>query len=198
MSTDPPAWRNAPDPVGFRSYGGCDAVLRIEGEQLRLEVRSAKKFVVAFGVLFIPAFALTAWFAIPDWNTKVFFAVGGAAVGLFTFGLVYWLMDYHERLGDYLVIDRQTHIVLLPRCKARFPLDQVFGLQMIRGRSQASADVETDLNLLVAEGQELVRYHVLGSPTRGLVEQVAEFAGFRVEEVDLGWNGYRDQDRDSR
>jgi hypothetical protein len=197
MAGKSPAWRNAPDPIGFRSYSGPDSRLHIDGDELRLEVRSAKNFVLVFGTLFLPAFALVAWYMIPDRGAQRLFAIGGTAVGLLTFGLIYFLLDYHQRLGDYLVVDRKAQSVRLPRSQKQFPLDQVFCLQIIRGRSKSSAEVETDLNLLVAEGNQLTRYHILGSPSRQQVDHVSQFAGLPVEVIDLGWKGLRDADGES-
>lgn len=196
-SGDRPLWVNAPDPIGFRSYGGSDAMMRIEAERLRLSVRSAKWFVVVFGCIFLPCFEVAVWFGVPNWNSKVFFLFLGPIAGGMAFGLIYGLLSFHERLGDYLIIDLATRSLHLPRCKVQFPLDQIFALQMITGRSSNSSDVQTDLNILVATDDGLVRFHIMGSPSRKQVEQLVEFAGLRVEEVRLGRKGFRDSDRNA-
>jgi len=171
-----------------------DAVLSIEADNLRLAVRSARRFIAVFGAVFIPAFGLVAWFTIDEPGRRLLFSVGGVVIGLLTFGLIYALFWHHDNLGDYLLIDRKARMLRLPRLGAEFPLDQVFGLQTIRGRSRSSAEVETDLNLLVAEGNELVRYHICGSPPAGLAEQIANFSGLTVQVIDLGMQGKRDAD----
>jgi len=46
----------------------------------------------------------------------------------------------------------------------------------------------------VRESGEIIRYHVMGNPSRRLVEQIVSFSGFGIEAIDLGWRGYRDAD----
>lgn len=167
----------------------------MEGDRLRLTVVSARRFVLVFGILFVPTFVAIAWLAIPDLPTRLFFTIFGAIVGVGIHAFIYGLLAYHESLGDYLVVDLDQQTLELPRAKVTFPLDQVFGFQLISGRSKASADIETDLNLLVAGNETLLRYHILGSPMRKMVEQLASCTGLRLDEINLGSGGFRDADR---
>ena len=195
------AWRNAPGfQTGMRVYGG-DERLHIEGDVLRLSVQRATRFVLWFGALFIPAFTAIGWIFVDDPTFRVIFGLLGPFAGIFTFGLIYALLRHHEQLGDYIVIDRGAGIVRLPRLKVEVPLAQVLHFQLIRGRSKSNNDVDTDLNLLVrhaddgAGGEPLpLRYHIMGQPRRRTLEQLAAFTGLTVEELDLGWRGYRDAD----
>ncbi len=57
--------------------------------------------------------------------------------------------------------------------------------------------MDIDLNLLVTSGGgETVRYHVMGSPDRRVIERVIHFAGIPLDALDLPRRGYRDADRD--
>ncbi len=188
-------WRDSPSITGFRSYSGGDAVLRTEGDVLKMSVRSFRPFLVVFACLFLPAFAVAAWFMISEPGLRLALTIGGPIVGAITFAMVYALLSYHEGLGKYLIIDRAAKIVSLPRLKKEFSFAQVVGFQWIRGRTRQYADVEVDLNLLVSEFGEVVRYHVMGNPSRRMVEQVLCFSGLSLEEIDLGWRGDRDTDK---
>ena len=190
-----PAWRDAANAPPFRSYGGGDARLGVDGDVLRLALRGVgSKGVLVFACVFVPAFTAAAWLLIPDPKVRVIFGVLGPFAGLCTFALIYALLRWHESLGDYLVVDRAARVVRLPRLKAEFPFAQVVAFQWIRGRSRHDGDVHTDLNLLVAEPAGLTRYHVMGDPRRRQIEQVVRFSGIPVDESNLGWRGYRDAD----
>jgi hypothetical protein len=197
-SVELPFWRNTPSVSGFRSYSGGDALLQIDGDTLRLGIRWPRRFVVVFACLFLPTFAAIAWFMIPENGPRLFFTIGGPIAGAITFALIYALGDYHERLGEYLVIDRATKTIRLPRVKKEFPFSEV-AFQWIRGRTRQSLDfeVEVDLNLLVSESGEVLRYHVMGNPPRRVIEQVICFSGLPLEEIDLGWRGDRDAERNT-
>jgi hypothetical protein len=195
-SVELPFWRNTSSVSGFRSYGGGDAVLQINGDLLRLTIRWPRRFVVAFVCLFLPTFAAIAWFMIPENGPRLFFTIDGPFAGAITFAMIYALGDYHERLGEYLVIDRASNTIRLPRVKKEFPFSGA-AFQWIRGRTRQFMDVEVDLNLLVSESGEVLRYHVMGNPSRRMIEQVICFSGLPLEEIDLGWRGFRDADTDT-
>jgi hypothetical protein len=160
-----------------------------------VSVREQRAFLVVFACLFIPAIAAVAWLMISDPLHRLLAGIGGPIVGTLTFTLIYALMSFHKRLGDYLVIDRAARTVGLPRLKKSFSFSDVVGFQWIRGCSKH--DIEVDLNLLASESGEVVRYHVMGRPSRQLVEQVLCFSGIPLDEIDLGWRGSRDADRDT-
>src|SRR5262249_29405789 len=126
---------------------------------------------------------------------RFLFTIGGPVVGAITFGIIYGLLSYHEGLGDYLVIDRAAEVINLPRLKKEFSFAQIVGFQWIRGRTRHYVEVDVDLNLLVSEPGGVVRYHVMGNPSRRMFEQVLCFSGLSLEEIDLGWRGYRDTDK---
>jgi hypothetical protein len=195
-SVELPFWRNTPSVSGFRFYSGGDAVLQIDGDTLRLGIRWPRHFVVIFACLFLPTFAAIAWFMIPENGPRLFFTIGGPIAGAITFAIIYALGDYHERLGEYLVIDQAAKTIRLPRVKKEFPFSEV-AFQWIRGRTRQYMDVEVDLNLLVSESGEVLRYHVIGNPSRRIIEQVICFSGLPLVEIDLGWRGFRDTDRDT-
>ena len=190
---DPLPWRNAPNQTSFRSYSH-DAKLEIEEDRLRIAVHSARRFVTAFGSFFIPAFSLIAWFAIPDVPTRLLFSIGGFIVGIFMFALIYGMLAHHENLGDYLVIDRAAETITLPQSKVEFALDQVYAFQWISGRTESIPEEETDLNLLVADEDGLLRYHILGSPQRAMIEEVVRFSGIKLQEISPTTGVYRDAD----
>ncbi len=120
--------------------------------------------------------------------------IGGPFAGLFGFALIFWMQSHHEGLGDFLFINRATKTIELPRSKKQFPFEQVVRFQWIRGRTKHDHETEVDLNLLVQDSGEIIRYHVMGNPSRRLVEQVLSFSGFGIEELDLGRRGHRDAD----
>jgi hypothetical protein len=192
-----PSWRNTASVSGFRWYTGGAAILTVEGEVLRLRVRWPRLFIVVFAGLFLPAFAAIAWFMIPDPALRWLFTIGGTFVGALTFCFIYALQSYHQGLGDYLVVDGTTKTVRLPRVKKEFCFSHVAGFQWIRGRTKSFVNVEVDLNLLVSESGDVVRYHVMGNPSRRMIEQVLCFSGLSLEEIDLGRRGFRDADIDT-
>ncbi|HKB05606.1 MAG TPA: hypothetical protein VKD90_25505 [Gemmataceae bacterium] len=197
VDASPPTWRDSPSVRGYRSYSGGDALPRVEGDVLRVSVRSFRPFVVVFACLFLPTATILAWTMITEPWARWLFGIGGPIVGILTFAITYGLLKYHERLGDYLVIDRAARTIALPRVKKEFSLSDVVGFQWVRGRSREDMDVEVDLNLLVRESGEVLRYHVMGNPSRRLVEQWIGFVGIPLEEIDLGSGRFRDADKDT-
>lgn len=111
--------------------------------------------------------------------------------------LIFSMLNHHEGLGDFLVIHRATKTIALPRSKKQFAFEQVVRFQWIRGRTKHNREIDVDLNLLVRDSGEIIRYHVMGNPSRRLVEQVISFSGFGIEELDLGRRGHRDADVNS-
>lgn len=191
-----PTWRNTPSITGFRSYTN-DAVLRVSGDVLRLDVaRWLRRFVVVFAALFLPTFGAIAWFTIPRPPDRFLFAIGGPIIGAVVFAIMFGICTYHGGLGAYLIIDRAAKTIHLPRLKKEFSFSHV-AFQWIRGRTKSNPDVEVDLNLLVSESGDVFRYHVMGSPSRRIIEQVVCFSGLPLEEIDLGRRGNRDVDRES-
>ena len=190
-----PYWRNAPHDPMIRDYSYNAAILRMDGDVMRLTVpRAPWTFLIGFACLFLPSFVFVAWYFIPEPTIRLFFMIAGPLAAVFAFALIYWMQSYHEGLGDFLVIDRASRTMELPRSKERFPFAQVVCFQWIRGRTQLNMDTEVDLNLLVRDSGEIIRYHVMGNPSRRLVEQVISFSGIAIEEIDLGGRGHRDAD----
>lgn len=190
-----PNWRNASTNGGFRSYSGGDCRVRIDGDKLRIVLRKISIFIAWFACLFLPTVSIVAWFAIPERDERFLVAIGFPVLGGILFTPIYFLQRYHERLGDYLVIDRSTSTLALPRVNREFAFSQVVGFQWIRGRSRHDEDIDIDLNLHVNESGDMIRYHVMGNPSRSVVEQLLAFSAFSLDEIDLGRHGFRDTDR---
>lgn len=171
------------------------AKLESQGDVLRLLVPTVPRtFLFGFSCLFLPFFLYVSWRFIPEPSIRWLFLLAGPLCYGTVFGLVFWLQRYHERLGDFLILNRAEQVAYLPRTGQRFPFARVIGLQKIRGRSRHDWEVETDLHLMVAEGGDVVRHYIVSNPDRHLVEQVATFSGFTLEELDLGRHGFRDAD----
>ena len=192
-----PTWRNSPGLADFRSYGSGGATLHIDGMVLRVSVRSIRKGLAIFACFFLPVFAAASWLMISEPTMRVAFTVAGPIVGMFGFAMIYGLERYHERLGDYLVIDQAAETVSLPREKKEFTYAQIISFQWIRGGTRYDWGAEVDLNLLVSEAGEVVRYHVLGNPSRRMIEHVLRFSGLSLQEIRLPWRGCRDFDKES-
>ena len=185
-------WINSPTFQGFRVYPG-ETRLVVQGDTLRLAVtKGAKWFVVGFGSLFTPTFAVVTWLMIPH-PERVLFSIGGTIVGILTFGFIYSMLSYHESLGDYLVVDCANKSITLPRLKKEFPLEGA-RLQWITGRTRTDSENHTDLNLIVKESSGDVRYHVMGGPRRKIIEQLVGLAELPIDEVILARNLSRDAD----
>lgn len=173
---------------GRLTFEDRDAVYEPEARQLTV--------VMWFAVFFIPLFSLTAYFFIPG-KEKWLFVIAGPTVGTLTFGLIYYLIKYEVDKGPYIRFDAKSNQIALPRLDKRFDKEQVT-LQWITGRLENDNDVATDLNLIVSEEDGLrCRYYVMGSPYRKYVKQFSEHAQIPVVEINMGWRGRRDGDRET-
>lgn len=178
-----------------RSYGhpgrllfdGKDATLGPDPRQLT--------GILAFGLFFIPLFSLSGYLFIPD-DTKWFVVLGGPALGTLTFTLIYYLIKQDVDAGPYIQFFQDTNEIVLQRIGKRFNKDDVT-LQWITGRLENDNDIETDLNLIVNDGVTIIRYFVMGGPYRKYVKEFAQHAHIPVIEINMGWNGRRDLDRES-
>jgi hypothetical protein len=169
----------------LRAYSR-DAVLFIDGDVLRLDVRRSHRFLIGFAVLFIPLLVAIIWFTATDPIRKWFHLFAGVAVSALGFTAIGALQRYHWKVGDYLVIDRVTKTLMLPRLKRTFAFAQVVGFQWVRERKLNADTSNVDLNLLAQDpAGDIVRYHVVGDPSRKMIEQVVCFAGLPLEEIDL-------------
>lgn len=173
---------------GRLTFENGDAILEPESRQL-----TGIKWFAAF---FIPLFSLTAYFFIPG-NEKWLFVIAGPTVGMLTFGIIYYLIKQDVDAGPYVKFLAKSNEIALPRLDLSFHKDQVT-LQWITGRLKNDNDVATDLNL-ITQGENGVkhRYYIMGGPYRKYVKKFAEHAGIPVVEINMGWKGRRDADRDT-
>ena len=148
-----------------------------------------------FAIFFIPLFSLIAYFFIPG-NEKWIFVIAGPTIGTLTFGIIYYLIKQEIDGGPYIQYVAESNQILLPRLGKSFDKEQVT-LQWITGRLGNDNDVATDLNLIVQEDELKRRYYVMGGPYRKYVKQFSEHAGVPVVEINMGWRGRRDTDRDN-
>ena len=80
--------------------------------------------------------------------------------------------------GDYVVADRKEQVATLPRHKRSFDYDQLIALQWLAGKYRNSEVCnDFDLNLLVADGDDIVRYHIMGRPETNCAAAIAEHLG---------------------
>ena len=182
-----PASRHYGHP-GRLTFDNGDAIYEPESRQLT--------GIKWFGGFFIPLFSLAAYFFIPG-NEKWLFVIAGPTVGTLTFGIIYYLIKQDIDAGPYIQFIAESNVVALPRLNMSFNKEQVV-LQWITGRLKNDNDVATDLNLIVQDGNgDKYRYYVMGGPYRKYVKQFAEHAGIPVVEINMGWKGRRDMDRDT-
>src|SRR5688500_15100674 len=95
---EPPRWVNAPSFGESRMYG-FGSRLTIEGDILRLAPRSASRFMLIFGCIFLLTFLALAWLKIPS-PQRWIMIIGGTIAGLTVFGISYGVLRHHELLGD--------------------------------------------------------------------------------------------------
>ncbi|MDB5388380.1 MAG: hypothetical protein JWM11_4026 [Planctomycetaceae bacterium] len=191
-----PNWVNAPNLPGFMSYSGGDC--RVSQTENRIEwlvdVRWPKWFIPRFAAVFIPAMTLLAWFFGP-FPINIAFACLAPISGGSAFALIYWLLLRHEQAGNYLVLDRHEQTVTLPRQKRTFGFLEITNFQWINGRGKHGSDSNVDFHLLARDASGVVyRYHIMGSPVRTKVKDLADFCGIPVHEYQLGSGRSRDAD----
>ncbi len=192
-----PTWINGSDPKVLRLYGACDAKLVLEGDVLRFTLqRAGSWFVLIFGALFLPFMVGLTLFSGHDLQLRILFALLSLLVGGATFGLLYAVCRYHERLGDYLAINRSLETIRLPRQNLEFPFSQVVGFQWVCGPVEDVEEIRYDVNLnvLVRQSDSIIRYNVMGDPSRIMVEEMLLFSGMSLDEYQLERLGdiYRD------
>lgn len=173
---------------GRLTFEGGDAIYEPESRQLT--------GIKWFGAFFIPLFSLSAYFFIPG-NEKWLFVIAGPTIGTLTFGIIYYIIKKDIDAGPYIHFIEKSNEVALPRLNMSFNKEKVV-LQWITGRLKNNNDIQTDLNLIFQdENGSKNRYYVMGDPYRKYVKQFAEHAGIPVVEIDMGWKGRRDIDRDT-
>ncbi len=96
--------------------------------------------------------------------------------------------------GYPLVIDRESRVVSLPPFLREFPFSSVVAFQWIRSISMHSSAIEGDLNLLIRENGEILRYSVLHDPMRSQIREIVAFSGLAVEEQELDQKANRNLD----
>ncbi len=194
-SFGPPEWRNSRLNGSFRSYSGGDARLEIEGDVLRLAIVKSGRYIAWLSLAMLPAFLVFGAFL--PFNERILFGVLFSVTYPAGYVFCQVIVRHNEELGDYIVVDRAAKRVELPRLKTSFPLGQVQGFQWIRGRSVSDYEVDTDLNLIVLEPEGLVRYFVIGSPSRSIFEEIVLFSGIPLVEMHLDRPSCRDADCDT-
>lgn len=128
-----------------------------------------------FGPAFILVFLAITWVGIDDFRERATFMTFGTICGTVTFGLIYTLLRLHQQRGDYIVIDDENDRVELPRHGRSFSRNQVNCLQLLTGNDQkAESSNDSDLNLIVSDGPDLVRYHLIGNPNKKQATELAE------------------------
>ena len=173
---------------GRLTFEGGDAIYEPESRQLT--------GIKWFGAFFIPLFSLSAYFFIPG-NEKWLFVIAGPTIGTLTFGIIYYIIKKDIDAGPYIHFIEKSNEVALPRLNMSFNKEKVV-FQWITGRLKNNNDIQTDLNLIFQdENGSKNRYYVMGDPYRKYVKQFAEHAGIPVVEIDMGWKGRRDIDRDT-
>lgn len=191
----PPNWKNASDD-GLRSYSSHDSVLIQADGVTRCAVGTfAAKFTGIFGPTFTLFFLVVCWFAIDEFRERVAFMLLGLFCGTATFGLIYAIMKHHQDQGDYIVVDSVCERVELPRKKRVFNTTDVRCLQLLTGRDRNDEVVNnSDLNLLVDEGGEIIRYHLMANPNKEHAKLIAQAMRTSLIEqiVPPGW--YRSSD----
>ena len=186
----PPNWSNAADQV-VRSYSAPDSVLVQQDGLLRCMISNASmKFWAALGPLVTSLFLLGCWFGIEDFTERISFMAFGFLCCLVTVGIVYTLMRVHHAKGDYLVVDLVNGNVELPRHGREFGLAEVKCLQILAGRDgDFDAHNYSDLNLFVTEGDDIVRFHLMGNPNKEHAEELSRAMQVPLfdDKVPQGW-----------
>ncbi len=198
----PPDWMNAPGWPPTKSYGDCDARIQIDDQLLQIEVnlKPAKRFLLFFFPLFLLALLTAVWLlAESQWRGILMFAL--TILESLVLLLLLAMINHREKAGPYLVVDLYAKTLELPRLRQKFPLTSIVRFQWIRGRISSSDhnhSVGDDLNVITRiENGELLRYFIMGSPNRKLVEHLAQFCHKPVEKRDLGEGVHVGVDRNS-
>lgn len=181
----------------MRSHSSPDSVLIQDGSVTRCTVsNSATIFVLLFGPSFTIFFLVVCWFGIDDIRERVAFMTLGLFCGTATFGLIYALMKHHQDRGDYIVVDSAHDRVELPRHQRVFDVVDVQCLQLLTGRDKNDEVINnSDLNLLVDEGGDIVRYHLMGNPNREHARMIAKAMQTTLIEQNVPSGWYRSSDR---
>ena len=179
----PPLWRDAGG-LALRSYGDAPTV-EMEGKTLRCAPSKGS----AFALWFIPSFSV--FFLYFVYNSigvprfRALFLLIGPLACVTSFIVFYGVLRYNESLGDYLQIDLRERTIVLPRYRRTIDLDAVVCLQFISGytepfRRNLRGHWRRQLNLIVYENDELIRYHLMGNPRKSIVNQISGFAGIEA------------------
>ena len=192
-----PDWINAPNLPGFINYSGGDCRPSKTDTMLtwQVDVRWQKWFVPRFSVLFLLAFTLVPWLLMEPSPLRLVFAILGPICGGSAAAIIYWILDRHEKTGNYLIVDLARRTLTLPRQHVTFAINDVSAFQWMKGRDKADSESTTDFYVVVRDpSNKLFRYHILGSPDRSAVEQLITFSGLPVHEYRLGRGRFRDSD----
>lgn len=192
----PPNWVNVSGEE-MRSYSSPDSILIHDDGILRCAVsNSASTFVSVFGPMFMVFIVSVCWLGIDDFRERVAFVTLGIFCGGAALGLVFALMKHHENRGDYCIVDSLNRQVRLPRYNREFCFEDIQCLQILTGRDKNDDVINnSDLNLLVDDAGEVIRFHLMGNPNRSHAGAIGqEMETCLVEQhVPSGW--YRSSDR---
>ncbi len=79
----------------------------------------------------------------------------------------------------------------MPAYEREIPFSSVIALQWVRRSKLHASEVKSDMNLLVQENDEVIRFALLHEPTRQQVVELLAFTGFVLEELEVcdttGW-----------
>ncbi len=199
INTSPPwkpDWLNAKHQSAVRSYGSRDLVVRHGSKTLAFSVSTElSRFAMIFAPLFLIISLVIIWFSSdPDKRAAIILLFAFASS--FTFAVTYAIARYHETLGDYIFVCQNTRTVSLPRHNATFTFEDVSCLQWVSGtRGGGQSMNNVDLNILVHDSNRMIRYHLLGNPTRDDATLLAGFIGTTISSVHLPTNFSREADK---
>ncbi len=178
-----------------KSYGHPGKYICNE-EEVSLQPESRQlTFIKVFGTSFFTAWAILGYlFTSPPEMWAI--VIGGPLLGGLACTAIYFLAKLEIDAGPYIVFNRATDEIVLPRLKKTFPKDAVT-LQWITGRCEHHPDIHTDLNLIVQEDGVLNRYFVMGAPLKKYIRSFVQEADIPVIEINTGWRGRRDLDAQS-
>jgi hypothetical protein len=174
-------WCDAPQYHNWRIAQDSHVVLEVQQDKLLAVPRSLWK--AAFGLLIAsPLFAAIPYFiGAPVWFTSVFAG----------FPLLVLIMLLTQRIlmnanGAPLIVDRDAQVVFLPPLKKEFLFSDVAAFQWARGIQGHSSATRSELNLLVREDGQVIRYPVLREPSQQHICEILAFTGLPLDEIDFG------------
>ncbi|CAN5429313.1 hypothetical protein BH10PLA2_BH10PLA2_33050 [soil metagenome] len=175
-----PYWRDSPNYGSLFTARGSQVYFEeVQGALITRAHRFGRKaWQIA---LFIPIFGGIPYFM----GASTYFVSVSVSFPLLILLMLLANHIWLRMTGGPLILDSNTRTVSLPPSCKEWAFSSVVAFQWLRHSKLKSSETRSELNLLVREGDEVIRYPVLCDPDRQQVSEIVAFTGLTLDEVEV-------------